>query len=62
RIAREFLGVPIVNTTMIGALVRVTGVIRLESVRQPLDKRFSKLAERNYQAMVRAYQETVIEE
>ncbi len=62
RIARELLGVPIVNTTMIGALVRVTGIIKLESVRQPLDKRFGKLAERNFKAMQRAYEETIVEE
>lgn len=61
-IARELLGVPIVNTTMIGALVKVTGIIKMESLKTPLEKRFGRLAERNYQAMLRAYQETVIEE
>ena len=31
-IARELLGVPIVNTTMLGALIKATDVIKLESV------------------------------
>ncbi len=62
KIARELLGVPIVNTTMIGALIKATALVKLESVRKPLDHRFGRLAERNYQAMERAYQGTVIEE
>ncbi len=62
RIAREVLGVPIVNTTMIGALVKAAPVIKLESVSQPLAKRCGRLAERNYQAMKKAYEETVVEE
>ncbi len=62
RIAREILGVPIVNTTMIGALVKATPVIRLESVRPPLEKRFGRLAEKNFQAMKRAYDETIVED
>ncbi|MBI2868989.1 MAG: pyruvate ferredoxin oxidoreductase subunit gamma [Chloroflexi bacterium] len=61
-IARELLGVPIVNTTMIGALVKATNVVGMESVREPLGKRFGKLADKNYKAMERACQETLIEE
>jgi len=62
KIARELLGVPIVNTTMIGALIRATGVIKLESVSEPLEDRFGRLAERNLKAMERASEETLTEE
>jgi pyruvate ferredoxin oxidoreductase gamma subunit len=59
-IAREILGVPITNTTMIGALVRATGVVELESLFEPLRQRFARLAERNINAMRRAYDETQV--
>ncbi len=62
RIAREVLGVPITNTTMVGALVKATEVVKLESMHEPLDKRFGKLADRNFKAMQRAYEETIVEE
>ncbi len=62
RIAQEELKVPIVNTTMIGALIKATGIIKLESVKEPLKKRFGRLGERNINAMERAYKETVIGE
>ena len=61
-IARELLGVPIVNTTMIGALVKATGVVKLESLIEPLKKRFGRLAEKNINAMKKAYQEAMIRE
>ena len=62
KIARELLGVPIVNTTMTGALIKATGVIKLESMKEPLEKRFGRLAERNIKAMERSYEETLVEE
>ena len=62
RIARELLGVPITNTTMVGALVKATGIVSLESLLEPLRHRFGRLAERNINAMRRAYEETVIKE
>jgi pyruvate ferredoxin oxidoreductase gamma subunit len=62
KIARETIGVPIVNTTMIGALIKVTGIVDMESIRKPLEHRFGKLAERNYKAAEKAFQETLIEE
>jgi pyruvate ferredoxin oxidoreductase gamma subunit len=58
RIAREQLGVPIVNTSMIGALVKATGVVDLDSVIEPIKHRFGRLAERNTAAMQKAYEET----
>ena len=57
-IARKLLGRPIVNTTMIGALVKATSVVGLESLFQPLEKRFGKLAEKNIDAMKKAYTDT----
>ena len=60
RIARELLGVPIVNTTMLGALLRATEVVKIESMEEPLEQRFERLAERNINAMKRAYEETVV--
>ncbi len=62
KIARELLGVPITNTTMVGALIRATGVVKLESLFEPLKQRFEHLAERNINAMKRAYEETLIKE
>ena len=62
RIAREELGVPIVNTTMLGALLRATGVVNAESLVVPLQQRFNRLAERNINAMNRAFEETVVKE
>jgi len=62
KIARELLGVPIVNTTMLGALLRATEVVKLESLFEPLRHRFDRLAERNINAMKRAYEETIAKE
>ncbi len=62
RIARETLGVPIVNTTMLGALIRASGAVNVESLYEPLKERFGRLAERNISAMKRAVEETAIEE
>ena len=61
-IARELLGVPIVNTTMLGAVLRATGLVKLESLHEPLKQRFERLAERNIKAMERAFKETVVKE
>jgi len=60
RIAREELGVPITNTTMIGAVVKATGVVKIGSVKEPLKHRFGRLAQRNINAMERAHKELKI--
>jgi len=62
KIAMELVGVPIVNTTMTGALIKATNIIKLESMTEPLKERFGRLAERNLKAMERAYQETIVGE
>jgi len=61
-IAREVLGVPITNTTMVGAVVKATAVVKLESLVEPLRQRFDRLADKNIKAMQRAYEETVVRE
>ncbi|HPI92283.1 MAG TPA: pyruvate ferredoxin oxidoreductase subunit gamma [Deltaproteobacteria bacterium] len=61
RIAIEELGRAIVNTTMIGAFIKATGLISIDDIRAPLLARFgSKLGERNLKALERAYNEVVI--
>jgi pyruvate ferredoxin oxidoreductase gamma subunit len=59
-IAREELGTPIANTTMIGALVKATELISLKSMEDSLNDRFGRLAQKNISACRRAYEETVI--
>ncbi len=54
-IAREELGVPIANTTMLGAVMKATKVLKLESLNEPLDERFGKIANKNKNALKRAY-------
>jgi len=62
KIARETIGMPITNTAMIGALLRVTEAVKLDSVVDQLHERFGARAAGNIEAMKRAYKETVIEE
>jgi len=59
-IAKEILGMPIVNTTMIGALTKATGLVKLDSLEEPMQERFGKGAAKNIDAMRRAYAETVV--
>jgi len=56
-IAWKELGVPITNTTMLGALIKCTKVVKLESVKGPVDHRFGRIANKNLAAMKRAYDE-----
>jgi pyruvate ferredoxin oxidoreductase gamma subunit len=62
KIAREELGVPIVNTTMTGALLKASGLVAVESMIEPIKERFGRLAEKNINAMKRAYEETTLKE
>jgi len=61
-VAKEVLGVPIVNTTMLGAFIKASGAITLEALAEPIKHRFGKLAEKNFNAMKRAYDETQLKE
>jgi pyruvate ferredoxin oxidoreductase gamma subunit len=59
-IAHEELGLPIVNTTMLGALIRGTGIVGLDALISPLKARFGRGAERNLKALRRAYEATIL--
>ena len=61
-IARETIGLPITNTAMIGAFLRIYGVIDLDTVREELRERFGARADANITAMERAYNEVVVKE
>lgn len=62
RIALDLLGLPITNTTMLGAFLKASPVIPLDAINAPLTKRFGKIAEKNLNALNKAYQETQIKE
>ena len=61
-IARELLGVNIVNTTMLGALIKATGVIKMESLNEPLAEKFGARSKANFDACNRAFNTTVLSE
>jgi pyruvate ferredoxin oxidoreductase gamma subunit len=57
-IALEELGLPITNTTLMGAFAAATGEIKLESLENALRNRFSgSMAEKNARAAERAYKQ-----
>jgi pyruvate ferredoxin oxidoreductase gamma subunit len=60
RIAWDELGVPITNTIMLGALLKVVPVVAVDSLREPLEKRFGKIAKKNIKALKRAYSEVKV--
>ena len=59
-IARKEMGVPIANTTMIGALLKVTGILELDAMKDAVEHRFGRIAQKNLAAMKRAYNEIQI--
>jgi 2-oxoacid:acceptor oxidoreductase gamma subunit (pyruvate/2-ketoisovalerate family) len=60
RIAAETIGLPITNTAMIGALLKVTEAVRMDSLVEQLQERFGARAKGNIEAMKRAYKDAVI--
>lgn len=60
-IAQEEIGRVITNTTMLGALVRATGIVEIDGMVEQLKTRFGRIAEGNIKAFRRAYEECVIE-
>ena len=60
KIAMEVLGLPITNTTLLGSLVRASGVVKKESFIAPLKERLGRIAEKNIAAFERAYRDTVL--
>ena len=61
-IAMETMGIPITNTTLLGAMLKATDLLPLTSLEGPLQERFGRVAEKNIQAFQRAYKETVVKE
>ncbi len=56
-VALEVLGLPITNTTLMGAFAAATGEIELSALEEALRERFSgSLAEKNIAAARRAYE------
>lgn len=60
QIAMEELGLPITNTTMLGALLKAREVVARDALIDPLKERFGRIAEKNIKACQRAYGETKI--
>lgn len=60
-IAMEELGLPITNTTMLGAAVKARSLVPIEALVGPLEARFGRIAARNIKAMHRAYNETEVD-
>ena len=58
RIAKEVIGLPITNTTMVGALIKATGMLSVDDLAPAFKARFGKIAARNIEAMKRAWTET----
>jgi pyruvate ferredoxin oxidoreductase gamma subunit len=57
-IAIKTLGRPIMNTALLGAVVRVTGIVSLESVEKVVKERFTQnIAEKNIAVVKQAYEE-----
>lgn len=62
KIAKEILGIPITNTTMMGAVLKATGVLTPDDMKDPLDARFGKIAAKNFNALATAFEATLIQE
>jgi pyruvate ferredoxin oxidoreductase gamma subunit len=59
-LAMKLLGRPITNTAMLGAIVRATEVVKLDSLLKVVNERFSgKIGEMNIELVKEAYQEAV---
>ncbi|MFP3868448.1 MAG: 2-oxoacid:acceptor oxidoreductase family protein [Desulfobacteraceae bacterium] len=62
QIAREILGTSAVHTIMLGAVIKVTQVVQLESIEPLMVERLGQAATKNFAALQKAYKETVIQE
>ncbi len=60
-IALQELGLPITNTTMLGATVKAAALVPVEALVGPLEARFGRIAAKNIKALHRAFAETEIE-
>ena len=59
KIAKEELGVPITNTTMLGALIRATKAVELNALEKPVRSRFGANGQKNINAYTRAFNEAI---
>ncbi len=59
-IAMQILGLPITNTTMLGALIKATGLLEKDALEGPLKRRFGKIAEKNILAYKEAFEKTTV--
>ena len=57
-IAVKELGVPITNTAILGALVRVTGIVKLETLEEIFKEMFKAHADKNIRVARVAFQQT----
>jgi len=60
-IAMEELGLPITNTTMLGAAIKASSLVPIEALVGPLEARFGRIAAKNIKALRRAFAETEID-
>jgi pyruvate ferredoxin oxidoreductase gamma subunit len=59
-IAMKELGTPITNTSILGALVRAIGIVKMETLEGIFNERFKAYAQQNINAVNRAFRETMI--
>ena len=62
KIAKEVLGVPITNTTMLGAVLKSTGLLTPEEMEAAMNQRFGRLGEKNLNALKAAFETMVLHE
>ena len=62
KIATEEIGRVITNTTMLGATIRATGLVKVDGIVEQLKVRFGRIADGNIRAFKRAHEECVCEE
>jgi pyruvate ferredoxin oxidoreductase gamma subunit len=62
KIAKEILRLNITNTSMLGALVKVSKLIKLQSLDEPFKERFGKVAENNLKACHTAFDQMKLED
>lgn len=57
KVAMDIMGLPIVNTILLGAFAGATGEIKVESIQQAIKARFpGRIGEKNIQAIQKAYE------
>lgn len=58
-LAMQYLGKPITNTVMLGALLKLTDIVKLESIEKAIDQKFDKeLAQKNKALIQEAFKRT----